>query len=692
MMENTARINSNRKRLGFTLSLLVCHGNAIQVYPGSNDPDAFFQSLAMKYVADCAGISLQNESPSCLEKGMNHMFFGDTYQTIDKNINTYPGSRRLRNVAASLRQKVERIVNNGGGPPSFQQRHLEYGDATHKTFGADPIPHEPGECEAPKVEEITIQFVVEVAKGQCLEEGITVSDEASEASIQTFADFFGAEQCWIELCTEDASMAIIAKWMNDCAGIDLPFFSSNQNHEEEKEPEAIIDGTIVGCMLNYAMSAPWSDFGLLEPEQGSLDVCYPPGHDSVVNICPQSIAPSALTKCLGSNGLPKIPNMSFNYGDMSMPMSMSFDYEKFDWDTDFFFEGDEAYYEGFGKFFEFDSQGISISYSYNTRGRVGNADMLRNDPDRGARLTEDFCSLLDELRSNQGKQCLLPICVFDTDELDGYADHAPSMAPSQGPSIIPSQGIPTTSSQLPSFFPSSAPSIISSIAPSTAPSIMSSVNSTQNITYGTLELRYEASIKVKYFNVVDIPASPGADLDALLQVLREGIRNFLPDTADAHVLRIGTNVFAKLHRIRRYRNLQTTNDNVTATGIDGSEELEIDFEVTFKLHCKDTDCKEADKISDDAYESMTLNIGQAVSDGSLTTVMQSKANASGVQSLATIEVEPSSFQAGEAIVTVTLAENGGGTDSSGYSSCMNIRVAFIGIIASLGVLVIGQSL
>lgn len=197
---------------------------------------------------------------------------------------------------------------------------------------------------------------------------------------------------------------------------------------------------------------------------------------------------------------------------------------------------------------------------------------------------------------------------------------------------------------------------------------------------------------MKYLNVVDIPASPGADLDALLQVLREGIRNFLPDTADAHVLRIGTNVFAKLRRIRRYRNLQTTNDNVTATGIDGSEELEIDFEVTFKLHCKDTDCKEADKISDDAYESTTLNIGQAVSDGSLTTVMQSKANASGVQSLATIEVEPSSFQAGEAIVTVTLAENGGGTDSSGYSSCMNIRVAFIGIIASLGVLVIGQSL
>ena len=286
--------------------------------------------------------------------------------------------------------------------------------------------------------------------------------------------------------------------------------------------------------------------------------------------------------------------------------------------------------------------------------------------------------LIEKLSSDKGKQCLLPLCDGITGaDNDVLETTAPSTEPSSEPSTQPS----LQPSVLPSAVPSVAPSPASSASPSSPPST--------EYSNGVAEIRYEAAIKVDGLDVSTIPTSPGAALTKLLTVLTYSISRFLPEDTTVQITSIGgvpvadigteavsrptTTTSTSDGRIRRYRLLEAD------TGV------EIEFEVVSTVECDDVECTDVDESSNQAYETMTQDMIQAVDSGDLTRTLQEEAAAADVVALASITID--SFEAEEPTITITE----GSDDDSGAGSlrvltaaAMSVFVVMVGFALFVG--------
>jgi len=354
--------------------------------------------------------------------------------------------------------------------------------------------------------------------------------------------------------------------------------------------------------------------------------------------------------------------MSYEYGDLD-----------WGWGEDLFFE-DQFFF----------SMSMSMSYGY------GDSDDVVKppppppvDPDRDTRLMEDFCLIMEQLSSDEGKQCLLPLCGdvgADNDDGAGGDDNAlETFAPSTVPSSEPSSS--------PSAQPSSSPSAVPSVAPSPAYSASPSSAPSTETSNGVVEIRYEASIKVENLDVSSIPTTPGEALNKLINVLTASIGKFLPESTTVQITRIGgvlvvdigttgtaarystvtaTTTTTSDGRLRRYRLLQAD------TGV------EIEFEVVSTLECDDAECTDAGTMSSQAYETMTQDMAQAVDSGDLTTALQEEATAADVVALASITIN--SFEAEEPTVTITEGNDDDSAAAVIGIATMSTVSALVGVV------------
>lgn len=118
-------------------------------------------------------------------------------------------------------------------------------------------------------------------------------------------------------------------------------------------------------------------------------------------------------------------------------------------------------------------------------------------------------------------------------------------------------------------------------------------------------------------------------------------------------------------RLRRYRLLEAD----TSTGV------EIEFDVVSTVECDDVECTDADEISNQAYETMTQDMIQAVDSGDLTSTLQEEAAAADVLALASITID--SFEAEEPTITITE----GSDDDSGAGSLHVLTAAAMSVFA-----------
>ena len=648
--------------------------------------DTFLYGLVIDHITTCANIDLTDET--CLDLTLRDMLLGGGSSGTNHDY----GSPAASNSMAPIRRNLQRkLYNSSSSTPKNNKDFI--GEFGHEDYAAYTYeePENPT-CEVPDVDVASIDFFIEMSKGKCTVDGKEVDDATIQNAIETFTALFGATHCWESLCHEETLLMLIADYMEKCADIDLPFLSGPDHIPSP-------DDDIVGCMIDFVMSTPNSEFGLPLPEQtatalhseGSHDHCYPPGHYDVKNLCPSNIAPIALKHCTGM-GRPDIPPPGNYYGSMSYQYG---DFDDWGWGEDLFFED---------QFFFSMSMSMSMSIDYSS----GDDDKPpKEDPDRDARLMEDFCIILDQLSSDKGKQCLLPLCGiegeahnYDDGDADGenesippssmpstspsampsvqpsvFPSTAPSSTPSLAPSADPSTAPSSTPSLAPSAAPSTAPSSTPSLAPSAAPSLLPTPEA---VTNGVVEIRYEAAIKVDNLDISAIPLTPGEELNKIVDVLKEVLSQFLPANSVARILSIGGIPVASPidRRLRRYRLLQAAGGDADG---DTDVGVEIEFEVISTLECEDAECSDADAMSQEAYSVMTTDINEAVSEGTLTTAIQEQASEANVEVLAAIEIN--SFTAEEPTVTITEGE-----DDSAAPKAAGIAVA--AIVSSIAGLVL----
>ena len=619
---------------------------------GSSSAD-FFARLMADHLFECAGAGNTStiSTPSCLDTTLENILFYGDFSTAASSSSSATSPTETNNAIQSSVTPVRRHLQQLRQLPSTTSSITKTIDkdnndnTAYGEFGNEEYPHqddveeEDHACVVPELDTEALEFIIAMAKGTCEQGGQVVTDDDIMAVNYKYTALFSASHCWEQLCDDELHLKLIGDYFKDCADIDLPFASGNPTPD---------DG-VLACMIDYAMSTSHAEFGL--SQQDPLDQCYPPGHRDVAGTCPSSIAPFALKHCIGDKPADDdfFGSMSYEYGDMD-----------WGWGEDLFFE-DQFFFS------------MSMSYGY------GDSDDIDKppppppvDPDRDARLMEDFCMLLEKLSSDKGKQCLLPLCDGITGaDNDVLETTAPSTEPSSEPSLQPS----LQPSVLPSAVPSVAPSPASSASPSSPPS-----NEYSN---GVVEIRYEAAIKVDGLDVSTIPTSPGAALTKLLTVLTSSISRFLPEDTMVQITSIGgvpvadigteavsrptTTTSTSDGRLRRYRLLEAD----TSTGV------EIEFEVVSTVECDDVECTDADEISNQAYETMTQDMIQAVDSGDLTSTLQEEAAAADVLALASITID--SFEAEEPTITITE----GSDDDSGAGSLHVLTAAAMSVFAGV---------
>jgi len=635
-----------------------------------DDPSVdFFSRLMAEHLFECAGVGTAGDdaestalpsTPSCLDTTLESFLFYGDFSASSSSAGGTADPSIIQGSAAPVRrhlQQLRQFASTNGGNDGMEGDTTTDGEFGNEEYTQHDAEEDEHDCIVPEVDTEAMEFLIAIAKGTCEQGGHAVTHSDIVAVTNKYTALFSASHCWEQLCDDEMHLKLIGTYFKDCADIDLPFASENPTP----------DDAIIGCMIDYVMSTPHSEFGL-PPQQGPLDHCYPPGHHDVVGTCPATIAPLALKHCTENSITPPQADGHF-YGSMSY----MYEYGDLDWGW-----GEELFSED--QFFF----SMSMSYGYGDSQDVDKPPPPPPvDPDRDARVMEEFCIIVEQLSSDKGKQCLLPLCgdhSADSNALDETM--APSAEPSFEPSAEPSLQPFVEPSMQPSTSPSTAPSVVPSSTYSTSPSLSPSSESSN----GVVKIRYEAAIKVNNLDISSIPTSPGAALTQLINVLTNSISKFLPEDTTVQITSIGgipvANVGTTIGtgtststitvaatgttdgRLRRYRLLQAD------TGV------EIEFEVVSTIECDDVECTDAENVSNQAYETMTQDMAQAVDSGDLTTTLQEEAAVADVVALASIAID--SFEAEEPTVTVT---KGSDDDSGAGVLSPGGMFAFAGIVA-----------
>ena len=664
--------------------------------PGKRTSD-LMAGLLLDFVADCADANINRES--CLESSLLQMVLStkspetmNVHRPLSQQYNEYYPAGNIGELGHHLSES-NREADVSDSYSEFGNEHTHF----HGTY-------EEGEnCGPLIIDEFAIHQMVVTAKNRCMTQGISIGENEVEEASEKFSKLMSAEHCWGSLCDARTGLIVVGQHMEQCARIEMPFSMLHPNEAAEK-PALYERDLKVACMLNYVMTASHSEFGLADPLENSAEMCYPPAHYDIENVCPAVIGPKALDHC--TLDLPVFPEkpMSYDYEDpmsygYDFSMSHNYEWPEIDWG------------------FSLVSDPFSMDYSWR--------DSKQIQEDKSA--INELCQILFQMSSEKGKECLQPLCDISINEKNNYnnggnsnneggdvvddsptsAPYAlethepttplsptklpvatpssmpsltqlpvatpssmPSKVPSSVPSTAPSVDAMATSSVTPSQIPSSSPSIsTSSIALLTLSPTPTPVPSTQfptaRLENGVVEMKFQAGITVKGISVNDIPLG-GEELDNLVKVLKNSISHFLPEGAQVRILKIGG---ISVTRRRHLRVLEESEDKEEDE--EGSKDVEIEFEVTMKQECSDAECTNSDSMSENLYQGMTKDLGEAVSDGSVTTKLREDAAEEGVVALKNVEVEENSFAAEEPtimVMTIQKNDDGGVVDDDDNSA------------------------
>ena len=423
-------------------------------------------------------------------------------------------------------------------------------------------------------------------------------NEVSETIVQ-LQQIFGATECITELCVDETQKKIVWDWLESCANIELINPTPRNHFFFDMASDTQTDSTLQ-CMLEFAMSSkPQNfDFNIFPIIRNPVDKCFPYDFTEMEHFCASSLGPTALRKCLDTK--PVHEHMwednffSFSY-DYDLTYSFSYDY--------------------------------GFSYNYE------NPDDHKKD--ENAIYIDQFCTIMAELNTEKGRECLLPVCEsiqsfsFNNEKPSTHNDDKEVVRPTSMPSIAP---LITSDSMMPSIAPTRI-SMTPSIAPTHAPSLRSDVSL---VTVNKVEAKFQASVSIENLSKDDIPKS-GPELVAVVEVLQNALTKNLPPGSLTRILKIGGISVIGLSRRR----------------LDDSIGVEVEFEVIKMIDCDGNDCTDAMNDSNDFYLDAKDQLGLAISSGSFETAIKEAASTSGVSMLEDIEVDDNSFLAAPLTTAIT---------------------------------------
>jgi len=279
---------------------------------GDDDGDEgsaeFFTKLMIEHMFECAGVPATNSStgtPSCLDTTLESFLFyggsgGGEFTPVASSA-AAADAHAVQSSVAPVRRHLQQLhqfasVNGGSEETSKETSNEKDNDTTaHGEFGNEEYSNQDEDeynydCIVPEIDTESMEFLIAMAKGTCENKNHVVTDSEVMAVTNKYTTLFTASHCWEQLCHDEFHLKLIGEYFKDCVGINLPFAAENPTP----------DNAIIGCMIDYAMSTPHSEFGL--PAQNNpLDQCYPPGHQDVAGTCPAIIAPLALKHCTNSS-------------------------------------------------------------------------------------------------------------------------------------------------------------------------------------------------------------------------------------------------------------------------------------------------------------------------------------------------------------------------------------------------------
>ena len=668
--ESTSDISSAINKLLSTESCWNYHCNNVE-----NEIEDFLRKtievkeISLNYIFECA--SLEFASDSCLETSI-----------VDSILSGRPvvsNTKEERKLAKNAISFVDEFGNEIKAEKSFAQK---------------------AQCPITYFNSNEIDSLISSSSNTCKKRGKMISSKEEKDAETKLHVLFGAEQCWESICQSDSFLTLSSNLLEECLDIDLPVSITNPGKTFNDPKKYLEDGNLA-CMVDYAMKVDRFDYNLdMEYESKTLQ-CLPPGYKDMANICTSVIGPEALSQCLR-------PGQPFFDGRFSPSGDLSFSFD-FDASMPFSYDFSHDYSYDFSYPFS-NSYSYSFSFDYEE-----NNKFHRN-------LIQGMCEILEIMSTEEGQSCLLPLCdLFDSEigwfeprlneegtptanptmdptaypsiQPSSSTSLQPSTAPSKHPSIHPSihpSSSPTlqssaTPSIKPSSYPSSQPSIHPSSYPSLRPSATPSIQLTQNPSMdpssissvtptvklsshpstspsiipsiGDIEIRFEAEITLD-IDIEEVPTE-AAELTIMIGVLATAINKFLPNGAEARILRIGGVAVSR----RRMRYLQ--------------EGLQVEFEVIMKKKCETASCDESTDIVSSMVNDATTSFQIAATSGSLTTAIQTEASKENVIVLQTVTVEEDSFVSKEISVKVETYNIGNDDDDDSSAFIFKANSFFI---------------
>ena len=268
-------------------------------------------------------------------------------------------------------------------------------------------------CQAPSTSFADIKAVFGNVASTCSSKGSSGTAGDGDIGASLYFTVVSKSQCWKSLCDDSILQSIESKWLNTCAGVQLPFPPESKDMllmsaRNEKED------VFLTCMLEYTMDSPASTFGLTDPPTDSPLRCYPPGSDSLTDECPD-IGQKAFSECkarlVGANA------------DITAPPG-----------------------------------NMHMSYSY---------DIV----DHKDEIIVDFCELIHDLSTAGARKCLLELCELGTSATQSPVSGSPMAIPDRQPTSGPTASRPPSQSSGP-LLPTpttAAPLRVLSLSPTRAP-------------------------------------------------------------------------------------------------------------------------------------------------------------------------------------------------------------------------------
>eukprot|EP00554_Chaetoceros_debilis_P011264 CAMPEP_0194109658 /NCGR_PEP_ID=MMETSP0150-20130528/9097_1 /TAXON_ID=122233 /ORGANISM="Chaetoceros debilis, Strain MM31A-1" /LENGTH=863 /DNA_ID=CAMNT_0038798661 /DNA_START=311 /DNA_END=2902 /DNA_ORIENTATION=+ len=361
------------------------------------------KTLALDLIANCASVQL--DRTSCVQNEMVTMLFNSRLEP------QYPDSRELKVRNEPQLQRKRRSVDQLYGEFGNSIRNL-----VEEVEGTDANVVE--KCVAP-FHVSNLQSMIDSAMGLCDAKNVSISNEERTEAHGVFSTLLEEDYCWESICSDDPLFYLMTNTLESCLGFVLPETLTHANRRISSPTPEVLQDQRLACMIDYVMSTDPIEFGLDRPSNKEA-MCFPPGYQTMRDVCSVSLGPIAMENCPLRTSFPEFPSVAPD-------MSFSYSYDDF-----------------------------SMSYDYMQQ--VGSGDQ-----EDSVSLVDDFCSILERMSSPEGQKCLQPLC-FDGKALnfthvwnskmpqttgpspsdENTGDPVPSDMVTANPSPAPSEFIPPT--------------------------------------------------------------------------------------------------------------------------------------------------------------------------------------------------------------------------------------------------------